>query len=126
MIKMKLSDFKYKLPEKLIAQFPAEKRDQSRLMVLDRDVQSITHSNFSRIGEYLDPGDILVLNETRVIPARLYGTKLPGGGKIELLLLGKRDDLIWEVLVGGKGLNAGRQLQVVGGPPAEVISVCRK
>ena len=63
-----------------------------------------------------------MLNETRVIPARLFGTKLPGGGQIELLLLDKQDDLTWEVLVGGKGLKTGRQLQVTGGPSAEVIS----
>lgn len=119
---MKITDFDYDLPPEYIAQSPLEARDQSRLMILHRDDRSIEHSIFSKIGAYLNPGDLLVLNETRVIPARLFGTKLPGGGKIELLLLDKQDDLTWEVLVGGKGLKTGRQLQVTDGPSAEIIS----
>ena len=89
-------------------------------MVLDRQTHKISHDIFKNIAEYLLPGDLLVLNETRVIPARLYGTKLPGGGKVELLLLNKRNQLTWEVLAGGKGLRAGKLVQVQGGPVAEV------
>ena len=119
---MKTSDFDYDLPPEYIAQSPLEARDQSRLMVLKRENQTVEHSVFNRIGEHLNPGDLLVLNETRVLPARLYGTKLPGGGKVEILLLEQVNDLTWQVMAGGKGLKAGRQLQVNGGPSAEVIS----
>ena len=119
---MKTSDFDYELPAELIAQTPLEARDQSRLMVLNRREHSIEHTTFNKIGKFLQPGDLLVLNETRVIPARLFASKLPGGGKIELLLLNKEDDLTWEVLVGGKGVKGGRLLQVNQGPSAEVIS----
>ena len=92
-------------------------------MVLDRKRGSIGHTIFNEIGEHLHPGDLLVLNETRVIPARLYAVKLPGGGRVELLLLNKVDEQSWEVLVGGKGLIVGRQLKVDEGPLAEVIVV---
>lgn len=92
-------------------------------MVLDRKDGSIEHSIFKEIGNYLRGGDLLVLNETRVIPARLYAAKLPGGGRVELLLLNKVDDHVWEVLVGGKGLKQGRQMRVEGGPEAEVQEV---
>jgi len=91
-------------------------------MVLNRRDQSIEHTTFNKIGKFLQPGDLLVLNETRVIPARLFASKVPGGGKIELLLLHKEDDHTWEVLVGGKGVKIGRLLQVNQGPSAEVIS----
>ena len=119
---MKTSDFDYELPTEYIAQTPLDIRDQSRLMILDRETHAISHSTFNQIAEYLKPGDLLVLNETRVLPARLYGSKLPGGGRIELLLLSKRDERTWEVMVGGKGLKVGRQLRVDGGPAAEVIA----
>jgi S-adenosylmethionine:tRNA ribosyltransferase-isomerase len=119
---LKTSDFDYELPPEHIAQEPLESRDQSRLMVLDRDTHSVGHSTFNMIGKHLNPGDLLVLNETRVIPARIFASKLPGGGKVELLLLGKKDNLTWEVMVGGKGVRIGRQLNVDGGPSAEVIS----
>jgi S-adenosylmethionine:tRNA ribosyltransferase-isomerase len=119
---LKTSDFDYDLPPEYIAQTPIEPRDQARLMVIDRADQSISHSVFSRIDEYLQAGDLLVVNETRVIPARLYASKLPGGGKVELLLLSQLDEHTWEVLVGGKGLRVGRQLQVSDGPAAEVVS----
>ncbi len=92
-------------------------------MVLDRKRGSIGHTIFNKIGDHLRPGDLLVLNETRVIPARLYAVKLPGGGRVELLLLHKEDERSWEVLVGGKGLIVGRQLKVDEGPLAEVIAV---
>jgi S-adenosylmethionine:tRNA ribosyltransferase-isomerase len=120
---LKTSDFDYHLPPEYIAQTPIEPRDSSRLLILDRDNGAIRHSVFREIGNYLRPGDLLVLNETRVIPARIYAAKLPGGGKAELLLLNQMDGQTWEVLVGGKGLNVGRQLRVDGGPEAEVLAV---
>ena len=78
---MKTEDFSYDLPAAFIAQTPAEPRDHSRLMVLDRADGQISHRSFFEIGEFLRTGDLLVVNETRVFPARFYGTKLPGGGK---------------------------------------------
>ena len=119
---MKTPDFDYELPPEYIAQEPLESRDQSRLMVLDRETHSVGQSIFNLIGKHLNPGDLLVLNETRVIPARIFASKLPGGGKVELLLLSKKDDLTWEVMAGGKGVRIGRQLNVDGGPSVEVIS----
>jgi S-adenosylmethionine:tRNA ribosyltransferase-isomerase len=107
------SDFDYDLPVRYIAQSPLERRDQSRLMILNRQTGSIQHDVFNEIGRYLRAGDVLVINETRVIPARIYARKLPSGGRVEILLLRKRDELTWEALVGGKGLLAGKQLQVV-------------
>lgn len=92
-------------------------------MILDRKSGSVSHSVFNQIGDHLNPGDLLVLNETRVIPARLYASKLPGGGRVELLLLHKVDELSWEVLVGGKGAKVGRQLKVDDGPEAGVIEI---
>ena len=109
---MRTSDFDYDLPAGFIAQTPLEHRDESRLMVLDRRTGAIHHAVFKNIGEFLRPGDILVINETRVIPARLFARKLPSGGRVEILLLSKRDELTWEALVGGKGLNKGKQIQV--------------
>lgn len=84
---MKTSDFKFDLPQELIAQVPIEDRASSRLMVLDKETGNIEHKVFRDIIEYLNPGDCLVLNNTRVIPARLMGEKLETGGKIEFLLL---------------------------------------
>jgi S-adenosylmethionine:tRNA ribosyltransferase-isomerase len=119
---LKTSDFEYQLPPEFIAQHPLEPRDSARLMVLERASGAIEHSVFREIGRYLEPGDLLVLNETRVIPARLYARKLPGGGWAELLLLNKEDERTWEALVGGKGLGQGRRLQVEGGPAAEIVA----
>ena len=96
---MQLKDFDFQLPEELIAQHPAEKRDECRLMVLDKKTGKIEHKVFKDIIEYLNPGDCLVLNDTRVIPARLIGTKEGSGGKIELLLLKRIDKDTWETLV---------------------------
>ena len=83
---MKVSDFNYELPEELIAQTPIEKRDQSRLMVLNKEKQTIEHRTFHNIIDYLEPGDVLVRNNTKVIPARLYGKK-ETGANVEFLLL---------------------------------------
>ncbi|MDX1437299.1 MAG: tRNA preQ1(34) S-adenosylmethionine ribosyltransferase-isomerase QueA [Anaerolineales bacterium] len=110
---MKTADFDYFLPPDRIAQSPARPRDSSRLMVLDRGDSSLTHTVFRRIGEFLRSGDLLVLNQTRVIPARLYARKLPGGGRAELLLLRRLSGRTWEAMVGGKGLKAGRRLEII-------------
>lgn len=107
---MKLSDFDYTLPEHFIAQTPVEPRDSSRLMVLNREKDTLEHRIFRDIGDYLNPGDVLVLNTTRVIPARLYGTKAETGGSVEVLLLRQHDALRWHVLVGGRRILAGTRL----------------
>lgn len=95
---MKLSDFNYDLPEELIAQHPYDKRDEARLMVLDRKKQTIENKVFKDVIDYLNPGDCLVINDTKVIPARLYGEK-PTGAKVEFLLLKQIENDIWEVMV---------------------------
>lgn len=105
----------------MIAQTPREPRDSARLMVLDRASGGIRHAVFRDLGSYLKQGDLLVLNETRVIPARLYAHKIPGAGKVELLLLNRRDPQTWEALVGGKGLRPGVSVQVQDGPQAQVV-----
>ncbi|MEG0367128.1 MAG: tRNA preQ1(34) S-adenosylmethionine ribosyltransferase-isomerase QueA [Coprobacillus sp.] len=97
---MKLSEFDYHLPEELIAQTPLEKRDTSRLMVLNRETEVIEDKHFYDILDYLKPGDILVRNNTKVIPARLYGTKEETNGHVEVLLLKDIGDNVWECLVG--------------------------
>jgi S-adenosylmethionine:tRNA ribosyltransferase-isomerase len=105
---LKTSDFDYELPAGLIAQTPVEPRDASRLLVLSRGRQLIEHRRFSEIGEFLRPGDLLVANESRVIPARLYGHRVPTGGQVEMLLLNKLDERSWEVLLKpGRRVRAG-------------------
>jgi len=116
---MKTSDFDYDLPESSIAQFPLEPRDASRLLVLHRDTGQIEHRIFHELGDYLRNGDLLVVNRTRVIPARIYARKATGG-RVELLLLRREDELTWQCLVGGKGLRAGTKLQVEAGPEAAI------
>lgn len=117
---MKTSDFDYALPESFIAQHPIEPRDAARLLVLHRDSGVVEHGTFRDVTSYLDPKDVLVLNRTRVIPGRIYARK-PTGGRVELLLLRRRDAVTWEVLVGGKGLSKGRSVQVEEGPKAQII-----
>ncbi len=119
---MKTSDFDYDLPPAYIAQTPVEPRDASRLLVLHRATGEMEHRIFSGIGEYLDPGDLLVLNQTRVIPARIYAHKSTGG-RVEVLLLRREDLLTWECLVGGKGLSEGRQVAIENGPSASILEV---
>ena len=97
--KLKTSDFYYDLPEELIAQAPLEDRTNSRLMVLDKLDGSITHKHFYDIVDYLNSGDCIVINDTKVLPARLYGTKKDSNALIELLLLKRIDDKKWETLV---------------------------
>ena len=113
---MPTSDFDYDLPPEFIGQRPVEPRDASRLMVLDRASGVITHAHFRDLGRFLRPGDLLILNNTRVIPARLFGRKDRTGGKVELLLLKRLSPGIWEALVGGKGLIAGAVVEVDGAP----------
>ena len=119
---MKTTDFHYHLPESSIAQTPAEPRDFSRLLVLDRAAGGLDHRTFREIVDYLQPGDLLVLNQTRVIPARIFARK-ETGGKVELLLLRRRDVLLWEALVGGKGLSIGKKVVVEDGPQAEIVEL---
>ena len=96
---MKRQDFYFELPEELIAQDPLEDRSGSRLLVVDKETGEVSHHIFKEIIDYLEPGDCLVLNDTKVIPARLIGAKEDTGGKIEVLLLKRREDNIWETLV---------------------------
>ncbi|MBK9780913.1 MAG: tRNA preQ1(34) S-adenosylmethionine ribosyltransferase-isomerase QueA [Anaerolineales bacterium] len=119
---MKTTDFDYHLPETSIGQTPAEPRDSSRLLVLHRDSGEVEHRFFRDVGSLLRPGDLLVLNQTRVIPARIFARK-DTGGKVELLLLRRRDDLTWEALVGGKGLRVGKLVHVEDGPTAQIVEI---
>ena len=119
---MKTSDFDYNLPESSIAQTPAEPRDSSRLLVLHRGTGELEHKIFRNILDYLKPNDLLVLNRTRVIPARIFAKK-ETGGHVELLLLRRRDELTWEALVGGKGLRVGKKVFVENGPQAEILKI---
>ena len=108
---MKLSEFNYDLPKELIAQTPIEKRDESRLMVLDREKQTIEHKTFKDIIDYLEPGDCLVRNNTKVLPARLYGKK-ETGAKVEFLLLNQIEGDIWECIVRpGNKLHVGTKVE---------------
>ncbi len=112
---MKTSDFMYELPEELIAQSPIEPRDHSRLLVYDRAAKTVCHRHFYDITEYLQPGDALVINDTRVIPARLYGVRA-GGGACELLLLNQLGPKRWEALVRpGAKLKPGKRVSIGNG-----------
>ena len=107
---MKVSEFDYELPEELIAQHPSEKRDLSRLMVLDKKAHTIEHKVFKDILDYLEPGDCLVRNNTKVIPARLYGKK-ETGANVEFLLLNRIEGDIWETIVRpGNKLHVGAKV----------------
>ena len=117
---MQTSDFHYNLPAERIAQTPIEPRHNSRLLVLHRGQPELEHTLFKNIGNYLKPGDLLVINQTRVIPARIFAHK-PSGGKVELLLLKRLTPDTWEVLVGGKKMLTGAKAIIENGPTAEVI-----
>ena len=119
---MKTSDFDYHLPESSIGQVPAEPRDSSRLLILHRDSGNIEHRIFRDLSLILQPNDLLILNRTRVIPARIFAKK-ETGGRVELLLLRRRDELTWEALVGGKGLQVGKAVYIENGPRAEIIEI---
>lgn len=113
---MKRQDFYYELPEELIAQDPLEDRESSRLLVLDKRSGAISHRIFREITDYLNPGDCLVINDTKVIPARLIGEKEGTGARIELLLLKRRENNIWETLVRpGKKARPGTRISFGGG-----------
>ncbi len=96
---MKLSDFKYPLPDEFIAQYPVEKRDESRLLVVNRENDNISHHTFRDLPEFLRKGDCLVINETKVFPARLMGTKEKTDAQVEIFLLRELESSLWEVLV---------------------------
>ena len=120
---MKTSDFYYDLPEELIAQTPLEQRDTSRLMTLERDTGKIEHHHFYDLLSYLKEGDCLILNNSRVLPARLLGQRLPGGGACEVLLLIDRGDKTWECLVRpGRKMRTGAKLSFGNGElTAEIV-----
>jgi len=118
---LKTSDFDYDLPSQFIAQKPVVPRDASKMMVIFRKSGNIEHAHFRDLGEYLNRGDLLVLNETRVILGRLYARKIPTGGKVEILLLHPHNKLTWEVIVGGSRLDIGRRVRIEGGPEAEIV-----
>ncbi|NEZ45632.1 tRNA preQ1(34) S-adenosylmethionine ribosyltransferase-isomerase QueA [Clostridium niameyense] len=122
---MKVKDFDFYLPEELIAQHPMEKRDEARLLVLDKNTGNIEHKIFKDILDYLNPGDCLVLNDTRVIPARLIGSKEETGGKMEFLLLKRKEKDVWETLVKpGKRAKIGSKFVFGNGElKAEVIGM---
>ncbi len=119
---MKLSDFKYDVPEKLIAQYPAEKRDESKLMILDRASEEISHARFKNILDHLNPGDALVINETKVFPARLIGFKEKTNAKVEVLLLRQLEETMWEVLVKpARKVRIGNRLMIADSIGCDVI-----
>ena len=122
---MKTSDFNFDLPQELIAQDPLEDRSSSRLMVLNKESGEITHRIFHDITEYLQPGDCLVINDTKVIPARLIGTKEDTGAHIEILLLKRKENDIWETLVKpGKKCRPGARVVFGNGElKAEIVDV---
>ena len=122
---MKTSDFYYELPQELIAQDPLDDRSSSRLMLLNKETGEVEHHIFRDIIDYLNPGDCLVINNTKVIPARLYGSRVGTDAKIEVLLLKRRENNIWETLVKpGKKCRVGTQISFGDGLlTAEVIDV---
>lgn len=121
---MKTSDFYYDLPEELIAQTPLEDRSSSRLMLLDKNNGEVRHDVFRNIGNYLHSGDVLVVNNTRVIPARLLGVRSDTSSPVELLLLKRIDDRRWETLVRpGKKVREGRRMTFL---PGELEAECEE
>jgi len=120
---MNVEDFNYHLPEELIAQTPLENRAESRLMVLDKHTGSIEHRKFKDIKEYLKPGDCLVLNDTKVLPARLFGTKKDTGAHVEILLLKNEEGDVWETLVKpAKRVKEGTVIDIGDG---KLKAICR-
>ncbi|MCH7706641.1 MAG: S-adenosylmethionine:tRNA ribosyltransferase-isomerase, partial [Chloroflexi bacterium] len=118
---MRTSDFTYELPQELIAQTPIERRDRSRLLVLDRSTDGVTHRRFHELTDLLHSGDLLVLNDSRVIPARLYGRRSDTGGKVELLLVRREAPGLWQCLARpARSLRPGTRLSFDGGLEARV------
>ncbi|WP_077308440.1 tRNA preQ1(34) S-adenosylmethionine ribosyltransferase-isomerase QueA [Terribacillus halophilus] len=121
---MDIQDYDFHLPEELIAQTPLQDRTSSRLLVLNKEAQSMEHRHFANIGDYLHPGDCLVLNDTRVLPARLYGIKSDTGAKCEILLLKQVEGDSWEVLVKpAKKVKVGTELSFGDG---KLTAVCKE
>lgn len=119
---MKLTDFNYTLPKELIAQHPAEPRDHARLMLYDKKTGDVKHAYFYDLYDELHEGDVLVFNDSKVIPARLYGKRVPTGGKVEVLLLTPKGDDCWEVLVKpGKKALPGTTIEFDKGLTADVL-----
>lgn len=121
---MKTSDFYYDLPLELIAQTPIEPRDQSRLLVFNKDTGDLEHKHFYDVFDYLKEGDCLVLNDTRVLPARIFGTRVDTGSVVEFVLLKQKEQNVWECLAGpGKKAKVGHQFTFSDKLSAEVIEV---
>ena len=122
---MKKSDFYYDLPEELIAQTPIEPRNASRMMCVDKSTGAVEHRHFYDLGEFLRPGDLLVMNDSRVLPARLYGEKEGTGSFVEFLLLTQHGDKLWEIICRpGKKCKPGAKFSFGGGKlKAEVVEV---
>ena len=118
---MKTSDFDYDLPQERIAQTPAEPRDSSRLLVYHRDSGEREHRIFHDLPQYLRKGDLLVINQTKVIPARIFGKKDETGGQVEVLLLRRVEENLWETLVGGKRLFMGKKIIFSDTLSAEIV-----
>ena len=119
---MRLSDFDFNVPEELIAKYPVSKRDHSRLMVIDRKKQTITHKRFYNIIDYLNPGDLLVINETKVYPARLWAVKDRTEAKVEVFLLRELENSLWEVMVKpARKVRIGNKLTIAKGVQCDVI-----
>jgi S-adenosylmethionine:tRNA ribosyltransferase-isomerase len=119
---LKLTDFNYTLPKELIAQHPAEPRDHARLMLYDKKTGDVKHAYFYDLYDELHEGDVLVFNDSKVIPARLYGKRVPTGGKVEVLLLTPKGDDCWEVLVKpGKKALPGTTIEFDKGLTADVL-----
>ena len=117
---MKVEEFDYELPEELIAKYPIVPRHNARLMVLERRSQSIKHDTFWNLPDYLEEGDLLVFNDTKVIPARLYGRK-PTGGKVEVVLTDYVKPDLWKALVGGKKIRKGLKVEVASDFEVEIL-----
>ena len=117
---MKVEEFDYELPEELIAKYPVVPRHNARLMVLERRSQSIKHDVFWNLPDYLEEGDLLVFNDTKVIPARLYGRK-PTGGKVEVVLTDYVKPDLWKALVGGKKIRKGLKVEVAPDFEVEIL-----
>ena len=121
---MTVNDFDYNLPERLIAQTPLEKRDHSRLLVLNKKTGSIEHRHFYDIIDLLNPGDLLIVNDSKVIPARIFGTRAETGGVVEVLLLKALEENVWEVLVKpGKKARPGQVIEFNGEMAGTVLEI---
>jgi S-adenosylmethionine:tRNA ribosyltransferase-isomerase len=121
---MKISEFDYELPPELIAQEPLARRDASRMLVINRGTQSWEDSEFAALSSYLKPSDLLVLNDTRVFPARLRGRRDPGGGAVEVFLVQKLEDNVWQALVRpAQRLKARSRVRFDAGLQAEVVAI---